>query len=328
MTAHDPTVMIQRLEHALQAKLSPEVAAQGARLVKRLKGPVHIAVIGRAGSGKSRLAELLSQQADLPIFEVFETTMVLDLVSLRAAATPADIVLWCCQDAETTELALWSKLEDVIKDHVFLVLTKADLLAAQGELNATMESLQRIADEEFHSLIPLATLQAIAANGANDTAAFRTSGAAGLKAALRHLLALDRGASRDSATLFLDRYENFSAIVTAPPQPTKPLSASIWADPLVFLQKRADGLRLAQSLPLAEKIRTALEHCCDTAEGLADLMGQTTQISTEDSARLNEVLAVADTTVLLRLEGTASAATDALALLLQLRRDFAQWSIS
>lgn len=328
MTAHDFLPILRRLETVLVAKTGTETSAQAARLIKRLKGPVHIALVGRAGSGKSELAKMLLQQVDFCDFEVSETTLIQDLVRLRAAVVTADIVLWCCQKFDDVELSLWSQMSDVIKDHSFLILTKADLLAAQGQLNEAMQALDDRAAEEFHSLFAIATPQALASSCPAQSAAFRSSGAAALKSTLLRQIALDREATRDSAFRFLDRHENAEAIPARNPGSTSPLSISVRADPLAYLQTRAVELRDAQSLPLTEKIQTILEHCCETASGLAELMGQSVQVGAEDLARGHEILAVADTMVLLRLECSASAATDALGLLFQLRRDLARTSIS
>ena len=326
MTAHDPQALFRRLETVLATKLSLEVAAQGARLLGRLKGPVQIAVIGRAGSGKSELVRFLERQNEFPVFEVSQTTLVPDLAPLRAAVYPADIVLWCCQTFNAAELLLWSQMPDVIKDHSFLVLTKADILAGRDLLNAALQALSQIAAEEFHSLFAISTLQAIEASRPDQTAAFRASGAAALRLTLLKQLELDREATCDSASLFLDRHQSSCAILEIPSVAIKPAATFIWQEPLMYFRSRADGLRDALLLPSSQKIKAVLDHCCDTAEGLADLMGRTGEVAAEDSARIQEILAVADTMVLLRLEGTASAATDALALLFQVRRDLSQIS--
>lgn len=328
MSAQIQSSLVQRLELLMQSGPSPEVAVQASRLIQRLTEPARVAIIGRLGSGKSTLAALLAQQTDLPALKLSELTLVAGLAELSGSATPANIVLWCCQEVDTAELTAWSRLPSVIKDHSFLILTKADLLAADGRLFPLLDALENLVAEDFHSLFPLATLQAITASEAKDQAAFRASGAAGLVGALQHLLRLDRGAFRDSASVFLQRYEKSGPLLVQPAKPASPVSGATWAKPAAYLQDRAKDLWQAQNLPIDIKIATLLDHCCETADGLATLVGEWAGLSAEDTARAGEILGIADTTVLLRLEGSAGAAADAIALLLQLRRDFGQWSIS
>lgn len=318
MTVHDPAAIQRRLEQVLLQKLPPDAVAYGTRLLSRLRGPVNIVLIGRAGAGKTCLADLLALQFDLPACRYSELNPDDDPAVLRAAMTQADIVLWCSQEFAATELALWTKMPDVVKDHSFLILTKADLLVAQGRLQAALHSLGPIAAEEFHSLFPLATLQAIPAVGPQYGAAFRASGAAALKTALQHQLVLDRRATRDSAGLFVDRYGSADAVIVVAAVPS---FKSNWAVSFAYLTERAPLLRDAITLPPLEKIRVILDHCTDTAAGLAALLDQGSPILDNDLTCAQEILSVADTMILLGLEGSASAATDALALLLQLRRD-------
>ena len=328
MSAQIQSSLVQRLEHLMQSGPSPDVAVQASRLIQRLTVPARVAIIGRLGSGKSTLAALLAQQTDLPAFEVSELTLVAGLTELSGSATHANIVLWCCQEVDIAEITAWAKLPSVIKDHSFLILTKADLLAADGHFFPKLQALESSVAEEFHSLFPLATLQAITASEVKDTAAFRASGAASLVAALQHQLRLDRGACRDSTSMFLQRYEKADSTLVQAPKPATPVPGTTWAKPLEYLQERAKELRQAQNLSPDVKIRTLLDHCCDTADGLAALVGGMAGMSAEDAARTAEILGVADTAVLLRLEGRAGAAVDAMAILLQLRRDMAQWAYS
>lgn len=326
MTVNAPAAMVQQLVRVLQTEFNPAIAARGAQLVKRLQGPVQIAVIGRVGAGKTRLVELLSRHRDLPAFAIAETIFSNDLAQLRSVTADADIVLCCAQELSAAEISLWSKLTDVVKDHSFLILTKADLLAAQERLQTTLQNLDLIAAEEFHSLFPVATLQAIDASSPGFSAAFRASGAAAFMTALLHQLALDREATHDSAVLFLDRYGKSAE--TAAPVANIAREKPPALDPLHYLQQRAEALRAVGDLPLPDKIRAILIHCSETAEGLANLLDQSNPDSAEDKALVQEVLTVADTMTLLTLEASASAAIDALALLLQIHSDLSQLPVS
>lgn len=321
VTLHDPTAILRQLEQVLLSRLAPDVAAFGGRIVSRLKGPVRIALIGRAGAGKTLLAELLSRQTDLPACQFSETTLGKDTTQLRTATAQADLVLWCTQGLGADEALQWSTVPDVIKDHSFLILTKADLLAGQGRLQSVLHAMAPIAAEEFLGIFPLATPQAIASQGPDQTAAFRASGSADFVAALRHQVGLDRRATQDSAYLFLERYAD-ATLTPIPPQPSLlPPEHSVWVALLTYFKQQALVMQDAALMPLPDKIQTILDHCRATADGLANLIDQCTLMTPQDTARAQEILTVADTMVLLKLEGSCRAATDALDLLLQLRRD-------
>lgn len=323
MTAHDPAALLRRLEQVLLSDLPPKAANHGARLASHMKGPMRIVLVGRPGVGKGLLAKLLDLLPDLRGCEISRADLGDDPAPLWDATARADIVLWCGQGFGTVDSSLWAKMPDVLKDHSFLVLTKADLLARQGELDATLRSLDLTAADEFHSLFPLATPQAIAACGPGQSAAFRASGAAALKTALLHQISLYRTATHDGACLFLDRYEILNPAAPTVPTPATQSADLSWANPLAYLRDQAEGLQVGAALPLPAKIQAILQHCCATAEQLANMMEPFAQNSAEDIAQIEEVFGVADTMVLLQLEGSASAATDALSLLLQLRRDLA-----
>ena len=335
MTRQDVAATVRRLDQVLQAGLPPEVAAFGTRLLVRLTGPAHIALLGRTGTGKTLLAELLSglpNAPDMPMFRVLETPFCDDPAAVHAATARADITLWCGQEFGAADQALWNPLPDVVKDHSFLVVTKADLLASRGALNTTMESLAFVATQEFQGLFPLATLLAIQGNTLGQDKTFRASGAAALVAALRRQIALDHQAARDAAYVFLDRYGKLADVespvkATLQPDPGA-LAGSVSARPMAYLRQQSLALKTAALLPKSEKTRAILDHCCVTIDGLAGLTGPTLALEPEtaNSAHLyQEVLSVADTMILLQMENTAGAATDALILLLQLRKTVDQF---
>lgn len=338
MNAGNAASLGQQLESALLAPLKPEVANLGARLLARLDRPVHIAIIGPPDAGKTRLGELLAQQSDLSECLLFELSTTSDDADLCTAAGRADIALWCGQTFGAADLALWSKMPDRLKDHSFLVLTKADSLAAQGQLQSTLALLRDIAAEEFLQVFPVAALQGLAASGPNATnagAALRASGAEALKQAILRQIAQARGAVRDSVLVFLDRYGATEWAVAAaqsepvaPANPVVPQISELWAPSHDYLAARARDLASAQALPATEKARPVMQHCCETIDGLVGLLPVQSALIGAQATLAQEILAVADTMVLLQLEGGARSAIDGMALLLQLRRDIAVCSLS
>ena len=144
------------------------------------------------------------------------------------AVRRTDIALWCTQDFDATEQSVWSRVPDGLKDHAFLVVTKADILSAQKALSQKVAALESIVAEEFHSLFAVATLQAIRAqSGADvDDAMLQASGGSALSSEVLRHAERGRRADFDSAHMFLARYQ----IKDVPVAPTEP-KASVETTP-------------------------------------------------------------------------------------------------
>ena len=126
------------------------------------------------------------------------------------AVRRTDIALWCSQDFGSDEQSIWAHVPDSLKDHAFLVLTKADELSANGELSRRVAELEDVVSEEFHSLFAVATLQAISAvkqDGSRDESMMHASGGGALMDQVLRHAERGRRADIDSAYLFLSRYQ-------------------------------------------------------------------------------------------------------------------------
>lgn len=168
------------------------------------------------------------------------------------ASENADMVIWCSQNFSKAEQKLWSRLPDSLKDHGFLALTKSDVLREEGTLNSRMEELEEVVAEEFHSMLPISSLEALYSMSEPDSAkreqAFIASGArAALRAITRHIDA-GRRADIDNANFWLRRYSlskianTLSAepdVAEAAPQPAAPApkpAARVVSRPVVQLR--------------------------------------------------------------------------------------------
>lgn len=121
-----------------------------------------------------------------------------------------DIALWCSQSFDEDEQVVWRRVPDSLKDHAFLVLTKADELSAERSLSKRVASLETVVAEEFHSLFAVATLQAIKAyrgDGAIDESMYHASGGGALTAEILRHAERGRRADFDGAHMFLARYK-------------------------------------------------------------------------------------------------------------------------
>ena len=164
---------------------------------------------------------------ELPV-DIFKRINVLEVVTNGAqeeiesaidwAIRRTDIALWCSQAFDPDEQKVWSRVPDSLKDHAFLVLTKADVLSAEKQLSKRVSQLESVVAEEFHSLFAVATLQAVRASsgGTVDEAMFHASGGGALTSEILRHAERGRRADFDSAHMFLARYHVKGAVTSQP----------------------------------------------------------------------------------------------------------------
>lgn len=256
--------------------------------------------------------------------------------AVELAVDRADIVLWCSEAFTEAERALWRDVPDRIKDHALLVLTKADRLLMRGALDAKIAALQDIVAEEFYGLFPLATLQALAARegGAEEgEALWKASGGKALAAAIGRQVALGRTADADNALVFLSRHG--AATCAAPDSDERPVEPSPAPAPeggvgvgnsetlARAMKLLAEGVdEMARDLPedAAAAREFVLDRCLRTATGLSEILMQAPRGDPLIEALAGDAGEGVDMIVLMQLEGTDSAAEDALSALLQMRK--------
>ena len=265
------------------------------------------------------------------------------------AVRRTDIALWCTQEFDTMERQVWKNVPDSLKDHAFLVLTKADKLSADKLLAKRVAELETVVAEEFHSMYAVASLQAVRAHGPDgiDAAKFKASGGEALtKEVLRHA---ERGrrADLDSAHMFLARYHAAPEVTaapaksaakdetpeTAPSTPEAPAVQSavpvapkvenveLFSDAVRFLKRRGDSLADTLSKVEAGNTKGLLDQCVDAVEHLTDLFSQDESGCEAADAFIDELAEATDVMVLMQVEDGDAPAADAVTLLLQLRHD-------
>lgn len=310
----------------------------------------------RLGQGA---APLLRIEAPLPVLSTLTLIEVAardtapeERAAVKWAAARADVVVWCSQTFDQAERWLWSSMPDRLKDHGFLALTKADELIRTGTLVDRIAELADVVAEEFHSLVPVATLQGLAAltrPGGVDHEALGASGAEALIAELLAHVEQGRRADLDAALLFLNRYRA-AAVPDDPPNapmagppaeapgPTRaadPVGVLLPPEPVPQAQAEPDpadpdvlrgaieilrecGGSLARQMDADGQTEAVLEGCAQAAQAVADML------ESGPAPLFDEALDVSERLVLLGLEGDEGAAADAVTLLLQLRRDLGQ----
>jgi hypothetical protein len=253
------------------------------------------------------------------------------------------MVIWCSQAFTAAERWLWSAMPDRLKDHGFLVLTKADELIRAGTFAAQMAELEEVVADEFHSLVPVATLQGLAAMDGQTGAsreALAASGAEALISAVLGHVEQGRRADLDAALLFLSRFGSGGPEVApmpvevaeapAPAAPAVVEPVTVPAAPTVAAEDTMTDVSVVRALdilreaagPLMARMDAdghaadILEGCAQAAQAVADTIDPAALPQLHDEAQ-----EVAEMLVLLGLERSETAAADAVTLLLQLRRD-------
>jgi hypothetical protein len=303
--------------------------------------------LARLGRDDARLVRI---EAPLPILSTLtlievatEGTAEEERAGVQWAAARADVVIWCSQAFTPAERWLWSAMPERLKDHGFLVLTKADELIREGTLTGRIADLDDIVAEEFHSLVPVATLQGLAALCAptgTDREALAASGAEALISALLAHVEQGRRADLDAALLFLSRFGGGAPVspasepvpVPAPVQTGLAPSDQLPAAPPSAQDARDAGDAVVRALDIlrgcAGTLRDRqgedghadhiLEGCAQAAQAVADTLDPGVLPGLHD-----EAMEVAEMLVLYGLERSEAAAADAVTLLLQLKRDLA-----
>ncbi|MCF6233712.1 MAG: hypothetical protein L3J36_11560 [Rhodobacteraceae bacterium] len=395
----------QQLENALKTGHVPdEEKRRAAQLLKRLQSPVRIVLIGRQGSGKSRLINLLTgttivpgtialpplevshgattrtvylmadgseQSLDglhldrptpqetaivravspLPVLKQLSLTEVClegalsdQKIMAEWAMNRADIVLWCSQTFDATERAIWSSAGGTLKDHSFLVLTKADRLQMKNVLSDRLADLKDTVSNTFYRIFPVATIQAISANppeGPRDETVWAASGGGALMDAVLHLVSTGRRADADNAMVFLRRNaqrmpgdthhpvtQETVVVVPHPGAKTDITSGEspdkqTLCDALEFLQQRADQMQRGLNDNSFDSRGYVLDHCLETANTLTEIIMEAETSDTGLCDIQDDTVECGDMIVLYQLENTDDAATDAVTLLLQLKKEMA-----
>ena len=305
--------------------------------------------LARLGRDDARLVRI---EAPLPILSTLtlievatEGTAEEERAGVQWAAARADVVIWCSQAFTPAERWLWSAMPERLKDHGFLVLTKADELIREGTLTRRIADLDDIVAEEFHSLVPVATLQgltALCAPEGTDREALAASGAEALISALLAHVEQGRRADLDAALLFLSRFGGGAPVATAsepapismpasapvPPVTTEPPPVAAPLVPVAGGAPETLGHALDILTGCAGTLRDRLgkdghtdhilEGCAQAAQAVADTLDPAFSPALHD-----EAMEVAEMLVLYGLERSETAAADAVTLLLQLKRDLA-----
>lgn len=262
-----------------------------------------------------------------------------------------DVSLWCTQNFDDREAAVWAKVPDGLKDNSFLVLTKADRLQMKGSLAAQTAHFEATFADQFLGLYPVATKQASAsrATGAvTNPELWTASGGKALLYGLTRQIDSGKRADLDYADMLLaqiaDRMPDGLPVASSatsteadmpPAKPNKPATpdstspsplkhAEALETALRILQDCAEAMDATGAKPNGPAPQSILTKSAETAQALATLLMDVGQEDAALSALREDVLESEQMILLLQLEGTETAATDAVTALLQLKKEVAE----
>ena len=201
--------------------------------------------------------------AALGKISVLEVVTPEDTAALQRASQWAagriDVALWCTQAYNEVEQAIWAQMPDILKDHAFLMLTKADFLIGNDMLDKTMDRIRGVADDEFSQILPIATKQAIAArrpNGTVDKELMRSSGGTALISAVLKQVDMGRQTAVDMADILLHQH---AETLAAPPEEKQPKPKVAVAVPGVAREEEDEEIlqTLPDDAPVEAPVETA-----------------------------------------------------------------------
>ncbi len=207
--------------------------AKTARIICTLADGTKTEIAGDDLSEATELAPVfIEMRLPLPALgkiSVLEVVSPDDAASIHRAsqwaAKRTDVALWCSQSFDAEEQATWAQMPDLIKDHGFLMITKADTLRATGMLESVLNTAKAVAGDEFNQVLAIATKEAIAARdyGASvDKDKLRESGGMALISAVLKQVELGKQSAIDMADMLLAQHPD--AIADAEPPAPAPVS--------------------------------------------------------------------------------------------------------
>ncbi|MEL7395090.1 MAG: hypothetical protein AAFN44_01820 [Pseudomonadota bacterium] len=271
---------------------------------------------------------------------------------LRDVSETSALVIWCSDTVTDHEQALWRTMPDHIKDHSFLVLTMADRHQMKGTLAQRINELEDFVAQEFYGLYPIAILQALKARTGASTEhpqLWALSGGKALSDAIDQQVTLGRAEDLDRAQVLLDAVKSDPPTAQTPDDHAKHQSADpSGPDPeahcaledktktktktgsadMALKQAMQDLETSAQALAEdlkqgAPDISDLISKCLATAQGLSETFASVSEHDRVVEGLLQDTQQGESMLLLLQLEDDEDAATDAVSLMVQLKKEIA-----
>lgn len=288
------------------AGLSDRERQIGQRILHRLTSPVRVAVHGPDPKATRAVSSFLQASSEP---QTCRAEFVHD-----GALERIDIVLWCTESFTEAEREIWAGVPDSLKDHSFLIACAPPL--------ERLGDLEEIALEDFIAFHHLATLDAQVELKA-------------ICADLTHQIQSGMQAVRDSAHLFVQKHNakmpnNPHTEATSTPlvyENSQPARAQAASQSDVFetaLARFSDHAKALSALGTADPDhigQQVLELCSAASEDMVEVFATCASDHPDYTALCNVMYEASDMIMLMSLEDNVSAAADAVAILLQIRKD-------
>jgi hypothetical protein len=148
------------------------------------------------------------------------------------AAKRCDVALWCTRSFIDAEQQIWLQMPDIVKDHAFCLMTRADVLKANGLFETALGAVNATAKDEFNQVLAIGTKQAIASrrsDGTVDKDMMRESGGSALISAVLKQVEQGRQSAVDMADILLHQHADL--LKNLPPVEAKQQSVPVEVAP-------------------------------------------------------------------------------------------------
>jgi len=279
--------------------------------------------------------EVLSVAQELPLeslkaHNIIEITVDGDMAHQQAivqhAADYADVLIWCSGSFDTREQALWAQVPERRKDNSFLALTMVGPFGAREALPETLSRVAPVAETEFLGIYPVAALrdaEALDAGGGADANLWGTSGAGQLRKDVLQLVASGRAGDADQAAVLLQKIQTapwFQQVEQPRPVAKEVASGTVLEQALDHLQHKTQAM-LAETQDMDPRSAAVLAQCVEAAREMTNALCNTTEQGTGLTAARAAAEEGEEMLMLLQLEQDEEAATDAVTVLLQLKKE-------
>lgn len=166
------------------------------------------------------------------------------------AVKRCDVALWCTRGFNQSEQQIWSTMPDLTKDHALCMITRADLLRAEGLFEATVGAVSSAATDEFKQILPIGTTEAIAArraDGSVNKEVMRESGGTALMSAILKQVDLGRQSAVDMADVLL--HQNADRLAALSEESTTAVAEEDHAEPEAIGSAADDSLDTDEQKP-------------------------------------------------------------------------------
>ena len=295
----DIAALASQLERLAQAEAVPRRTRRDiARLIARMTEPLSLVVCGPDAACVARVAAALGEHLDA------HQVTISTARANAASFDQADMVVWVTSDFGPDEAAIWNRAPDALTDHSFLWCMGCTQLPPE---------LAAVAAQYFVAGLPQPTAEPDKTDNLLEIGKHIETG---LSAAI------------DLGSVFVAQYQ--ALLSDTPPvrlsvprdRPSPSGSAPPWRAMRECIEGSAKALGSLRVSEEIDDIRAILSICCETVQALSETAETVAPDTPGSAALLADIVAAADSMLLMSLEEDVISAIDAVATLHQFQKDF------